>query len=109
MSDQQLMDYFKFDQADLQANRAGQLTDKQKKYLVTESKYDKGFNLVGGIILVLVALAGLAIGAYAAFTNPDMATKLRFGLICGCGWPLIFVGLSIRPFMRAFARFQVLV
>ena len=30
MSDPQLMSYFKFDEADLQANRNGQFTDKQK-------------------------------------------------------------------------------
>jgi hypothetical protein len=30
MADQKLMDYFKFDGADLQANRTGQFTEKQK-------------------------------------------------------------------------------
>jgi hypothetical protein len=30
MSDQQLMDYFKFDETDLQANQDGQISEKQK-------------------------------------------------------------------------------
>ena len=41
MSDSQLMSYFKFDAADLQANRNGQLTEKQKGRLVKEDKRDK--------------------------------------------------------------------
>lgn len=107
MTDQKLMDYFKFDEADLQANRSGQFTEAQKKYLSTESKYDKGANLIAGIFLLLVALAGLAFGVATVITNPNVATRLQFGLTCGCGLPLIFVVLSLRPFSRAFAKFQV--
>jgi len=50
MSDPQLMSYFKFDEADLQANRNGQLTEKQKGRLVKEDKRDKTWSVVGGRI-----------------------------------------------------------
>lgn len=53
MSDQPLMDYFKFDAADLQANRNGQLTEKQKAFLITDEKYAKFFNWVAAIFLLL--------------------------------------------------------
>jgi len=48
MSDPQLMSYFKFDDADLQANRNGQLTEKQKGRLVKENRRDKTWSVIGG-------------------------------------------------------------
>ena len=38
MQDQKLMDYFKFDEGDLQANRNGQVTEKQKARMIKDSK-----------------------------------------------------------------------
>ena len=48
MQEQKLMNYFKFDEADLQANRNGQFTDKQKARLVKEDKRDRTGSIIGG-------------------------------------------------------------
>ena len=38
MDDQQLKDFFKFDEGDLQANRSGNLSEKQKNIIVKRRK-----------------------------------------------------------------------
>jgi hypothetical protein len=38
MAEQQLMDYFKFDEADLIANQSGQITEKQKASIIKKDK-----------------------------------------------------------------------
>jgi len=55
MQDQKLMNYFKFDEADLQANRNGQVTGK------TKGAYDQGFK-IGRNLGESVALLFLFIG-----------------------------------------------
>ena len=65
MSDQALKDYFLFDDADLEANRKGQLTDKQKKYLSEDLRYTKmigfgcsGVFFLGAVVVLIFSLTG---------------------------------------------------
>ena len=107
MSDPQLMNYFKFDEADLQANQNGQFTDKQKSRLVKEDKRDKTWSVFGGGFLILIGLIGL-IGAIAAgIADPDWGFRIGFGLGFGCIWPLVWGGIGIFILRRAFSQFQV--
>jgi hypothetical protein len=54
MSDSQLRELWNFDDTDLGANRLGQLTEKQRKFLVGEHKSQRGVFLgVGAVVLVL--------------------------------------------------------
>jgi hypothetical protein len=59
MEDQALRDYFAFDAADLTANRAGQFTDKQKKYFAEDVKdsFLAGLIVGAGIFLVPTVIA----------------------------------------------------
>jgi hypothetical protein len=107
MSDQQLMNYFKFDEADLQANRNGQLTEKQKGRLVKEDKRDKTWSVVGGGFLILIGLIGLVIAIVAGIADPDWGFRIGFGLGFGCIWPLVWGGIGVGILSRAFAKFQV--
>ena len=107
MSDPQLMSYFKFDEADLQANRNGQFTDKQKARLVKEDKRDRTGSIIGGGFLILIALIGLVIAIAAGIADPDWGFRIGFGLGFGCIWPLVWGGIGYLILSRAFAKFQV--
>jgi hypothetical protein len=107
MSDQQLMEYFKFDAGDLQANRSGQFTDKQKARLVKEDKSDRTGSIIGGGFLLLIAAVGVVIAVVAGMADPDWGFRIGFGLGFGCIWPLAWGGVGAMILSRAFAKFQV--
>ena len=79
MTDQQLMSYFKFDEADLQANRNGQFTEKQKGRLVKEDKRDKTWSVIGGGFLSSSAWLDLVIAIAAGMADPDWGFRIGFG------------------------------
>jgi hypothetical protein len=107
MQDQKLMDHFKFDESDLQANRNGQLTEKQKGRLVKEDKRDKTWSVIGGGFLILIGLLGLVIAIAAGMADPDWGFRIGFGLGFGCIWPLVWGGIGYLILSRAFAKFRV--
>jgi hypothetical protein len=55
MDDQALRDYFKFDEADLFANRNGRFSDKQQKALVKEERKQKKLGIGCGIFALVIA------------------------------------------------------
>lgn len=61
MNDQALPTYFEFDQADLEANRNGILSEKEKQKLGRQRKYDQQYGLKVGYLLLAVALILLLI------------------------------------------------
>jgi hypothetical protein len=65
MSDPDLRQFWKFDDADLAANRSGQLSEKQKTYLTGEHKTQKNTFLgVGGAVVALfLCIPALVLGA----------------------------------------------
>ncbi|HVN15074.1 MAG TPA: hypothetical protein VMT73_04985 [Anaerolineales bacterium] len=107
MFDQQLMGYFNFDQTDLQANRNGQYTEKQKARLLKEDKRDRIGSVLGGGFLLLIGLVGLAIAIAAGIADPDWGFRIGFGFGFGCVWPLVWGGLGISIMSRGFSKFQV--
>jgi hypothetical protein len=51
----ELMNYFKFDEADLAANKIGQLTDKQKLRLQSDAKSSRKWGLIAGLFFLAIA------------------------------------------------------
>ncbi|SRR5258708_7758512 len=102
MQDQKLMDYFKFDEADLQANRRGQLSERQQKYLVREESWTRTWRMVGGGLLILIALIGVG-AASVKIVDIDLGIRIGFGLI----WTLVWGGIGVLVMRRAFSKFQV--
>ena len=96
-----IMDYWKFDEADLGANRLGQLTEKQKKYLVGEHKSQRGvFIGVGGVIAFLfLCLPVLLIGSRVLLPMllsgdlSDMQELIPLAAMGGFG--IIFIGIAV--------------
>ena len=107
LKQQTLQEYFKFDASDLQANRNGQFTEKQKARLAKEDKSDKTGSLVWGGVLLLIAAVGLIIAIVAGIADSDWGFRIGFGLGFGCIWPLVWGGLGVLIMSRAFSKFQV--
>src|SRR5262249_15063731 len=104
MFDQQLMNYFKFDPGDLEANRSGHFTDKQKARLTQEAKTSKTWGIVIGVFLLLIGLGGLA-GAIAGWIgDSDWGFRIGFGLGFGCIWPLVWGGLGWALLSSSFSK-----
>src|SRR5262249_53297753 len=107
MTDQKLMDYFKFDLADLAANKQGQFTDKQKTRLVSEDKSDRTSSIIWGGLLLVIAAIGVIIAVAAGMADPDWGFRIGFGCGFGVIWPLVWGGLGWGIMSRAFSKFQV--
>ncbi len=107
MVDPQLINYFKFDQADLLANQAGYFTDKQRARLITEDKSDRKWSLIGGIFLTLIGLGGL-IGAFAAgIASNDWGFRIGFGIGFGVIWPVVWGGIGVALISSALSKHQI--
>ncbi len=106
MSDQQLMTYLKFDEADVSANRSGQFSEKQRARLTGEGKSDKTFRLIGGIVLLLIV--AVVIYFFTSFYLQSTNTSSREqAVLFGVVLVLIFGFFAVRTLLRAFAKFQV--
>jgi hypothetical protein len=106
MSNPQLMDYFKFDQTDLEANRNGRFTEKQRQRLVQEDKSNRTWSRVGGLGLLLIAAIGFFGAVFAVIMDDDWGFRIGFGLGFGCIWPLIWGGLGYALISSSFAKHQ---
>jgi hypothetical protein len=106
MFDEQLMKYFKFDEADLQANRSGQLTEKQTTGMAEDDKYNKIFGAIGGIFLFLIAVLGFYVGVSGFSQSYDIRGRLT-AVVLVAAWGGLFGGLCARTMRHAFSKFQV--
>jgi hypothetical protein len=107
MTEQPLMNYFKFVNADLQVNRGGQFTEKQIARLVKADKSHKITSMVTGIFMFLVAALGVGIAVSTAMKHPGFGFTSPFGLGFGVLWPLIWGGLGVIVIRRVFSKFQI--
>lgn len=96
-----IMEYWKFDEADLGANRLGQLTEKQKKYLVGEHKSQRSVFLgVGGVVAFLfLCLPALLIGSRVVLPmllNGDLSDlQEMLPLAAMGGFGIVFTGIAV--------------
>ncbi len=101
MSRSKIMEYWKFDEADLGANRLGQLTEKQKKYLVGEHKSQRGVFIGVGVVatFLFLCLPALLIGSRVLLPmllsgKPSDLQEL-IPLIAMGGFGIIFIGTAV--------------
>ncbi len=75
MANSDLMDYFKFDDSDLAANRLGSLSSRQRAVLEKDSGWIKRWSGITGGAFLLLALALLAWGTRNVFVaqSPDLS------------------------------------
>ncbi len=94
MVDQQLMNYFKFDEADLYANQNGQFTDKQKADIIRRDKSSRTGSRIWGGAMMFIGLIGLAGAVLAFVSSEDWGFRIGFGIGFGIIWPLIWGGIG---------------
>jgi hypothetical protein len=106
MDEKKMQAYFNFNESDLEANRKGRLSPKQKKQFIPRN-ISEGCGSAGmGLFMFLVAGLGMYGGVAAALQGPDWGTRIIFGLGFGIFWPLVWGGIgwvmikSIRPAIR---------
>jgi hypothetical protein len=104
MTDQALMSYFKFTEADLQANRTGQFSDAQKQSLAQEDRADRKWEFFGGGCMIVIGLIGLTAAIGAIFLFTDLGARIGLGLMFGVVWPLIWGVLGARTLFQALAK-----
>lgn len=101
MADDRLERYFHFDQADLQANRAGQFTEKQKQRLRKEDADARKSSTVFALFLLAVAAIG-PFGAVLAWQGfDDMTSRLIFAGGFGVIWTLVWGSMAWGQLHRA--------
>lgn len=88
MSDEKLQQYFKFTEADLQANKEGRFSPAQKDRLVAMDQGDTRQGKIIGALALFVALLGVGV---AVWTRENVLMLCLFGL----AWPLGFGALGV--------------
>lgn len=103
MDDRALQEYFRFDDADLMANRNGQFSDKQTKKLFEDPRSVSGRlkGCIGGLVgaLLLLALAAmLAVpaisGGLTAVRQSEWVTAI-FEIVVGGIWGLVWGSFAL--------------
>ncbi|MCL4529619.1 MAG: hypothetical protein M1282_09405 [Chloroflexi bacterium] len=98
MQDQKLMDYFKFTEADLEANRNGCLSKKQKNTIVKRRSDFKSSGIKYSVILIAVslgiALVDWGISIIQNAPHPDTGALITAGVIFVLGVLLLWLTLS---------------
>jgi hypothetical protein len=107
MQDQKLMDCFKFDEADLESNRMGQFTTKQKTRLVKENKQEKTQGWFVGGFFILIALGSLVFAIYKVAMTFDWGNRILLGLGFGCILPLVSAFVAYGFLSVALGKLQV--
>ena len=109
MVTQQMLDYFKFDQADLQANQRMQFTEKQKARILSDDRSDRTWSRVGGIGLLFIAAIGFFGAVFAGIADNDWGFRIGFGLGFGCIWPLIWGGIGYMVLASSFEKHEFVI
>jgi hypothetical protein len=98
MGDQKLKDYFKFDEGDLQANRDGNLSEKQKMILLKRRKDFKNNGIKYASICVAIGLGIIVIdwGISVARQAPhaDSGALITAGVVILLGFLMLLLTLT---------------
>lgn len=104
MSDSELRKYFDFNESDLNANRSGQLSAKQKKRLDENEKGANGILIGFGVVLILIAI-GVSIGVGSSALADGFTSDDTLGLLLGIGLPVSLLGFfAWGSFKIAFSK-----
>ena len=95
MSDTELRKYFDFTEADLAANRSGQLSARQKKRLDDNEKGGSKILIGFGVLLILIAI-GVTIGVGSSVLSDGFTSNDIPGLVLGIGLPVLLLGFFAR-------------
>jgi hypothetical protein len=101
------MNLLQFDLAELNINRSGRLSDRQKERLQIKESGAKAGSLFLGGIFMLSSLAGAGLGVYALMIDYGLVFRILMVSIFGCFWTLIWGAAGAMTLSRAFAKMEV--
>jgi hypothetical protein len=104
MSDQDLMNTFKFEEADRLANQAGRMSGKQKARFIAEDRYAKKWARIGGIFMLVSALLGLALLLYLWIKASGNTSVIMLELVACAIWSLLWGSIGATVLWRLSAR-----
>ena len=109
MSDLQLMKFFDFDESELQVNRNGRPSEKQKVRLIKNEKGKKGRAVGMGVFIFIIALIGpaIALGMALSVGSENLILTILFGVGFGFLWPLIYAAIGYVYMRRAFVKMDI--
>ena len=111
MKPEELMKHFNFDESELDINRNGQLSKKQRGRLDKMELNAKKLSLFGSAGNSFMALMGLSVAVWFMATNNsglDFGT-ICFGSIFGIFWPLLWGAAGFAGIRRAFTKVEATV
>lgn len=103
MPNEKLMDYFQFNEIDLQSNREGHLSEPQKERLLKVDNYRKRSARGNGFLLFLLAIAGLIIPMIISFFHGSANFTL------GAIWFVVWIAIALWVTRPAFVKFDEVV
>lgn len=107
MDDQALRDHFHFDEADLNANRYGRLSERQQQNLFEQYNSGKRFGFLGGLgcgvfFFAVASIFPIAVTPHALAALQKGNTGEAVGTFIGIGvWVLIWGGIGCYGFWSA--------
>ena len=101
MDERRLRRYFHFTEADLLANRSGQLSEGQLNRLSQQATAERASARSSAVILFVIAAAGLAVGLTIGSIAPTITGRILMFLFMGVLWPLAWAGKGIRIILDA--------
>ena len=96
VDERRLRKYFRFTENDLEANRRGQFSEKQKKRLLDEASAERKSARDSALILFEVAAVGLAFGSILTYVAPTLMGRVFFILLLCIVWPAAWVGKGVQ-------------
>jgi len=108
MSEQELMNTFKFDEADRLANQSGHITRKQKARFIAEDHIRKKWRRIIGIILLVIAALGPLFMVYAWIKYSGAISMTIVDLSVGGIWMLVWgiIGVFVLARLSSSPEFK---
>jgi hypothetical protein len=90
MTDEKLQAYFKFDDTDLETNRSGKFSEKQKTRLAALDTGQRNSSKFMGILLIALAVFVVVALPFSYQNSAFLSAALPIGLICAvAGWLIL--------------------
>ncbi|MDD2921206.1 MAG: hypothetical protein PHQ36_02875 [Anaerolineales bacterium] len=106
MNSETLTQLFDFDQSELNANRNGLISEKQKLRLKRNERSQRGWFAVLGVFLAIMALVGVRVAVATTLTNFQDDRGGTIAMICAFGilWPLVWGSIGFFSIRRAVTK-----
>jgi hypothetical protein len=104
MDERRLRRLFRFDEADLAANRRGHFSKDQIARLEEAARNERKTAWKSAAIAFVIAAAGMALGIGIGSIAPNLPGRIAMYLFMGALWPLVWSGRGIQIILAANSR-----